>query len=90
MKPSWMTNFHSEDCVKIFHICTSFNMGDMSKSEAKAALNECDLSNKLNFRACVQRDLDVIFAEEPKKSAKKESRMAIEPESHEVVIEKEN
>ena len=85
MKPAWMAEFHSEDCVKIFAICTNFNIGKMSKAEAKDALSACDLSNRLNFRSCVKRDLEVIFADEPKKKIKK-----AEPESHEVVIEKEN
>lgn len=90
MKPSWMAEFHSEDCVKIFAICTDFNMGKMSKAEAQSALNKCDLSNKSNFMSCIKRDLEVIFAEEPKKKIKKAEPMAIEPESHEVVVKKEN
>ena len=45
MKPSWMTDFHEENCVKIFEICTRFNMNLMSKENAKSALNNCDLSN---------------------------------------------
>ena len=61
----------------------------MSKSEAKEALNTCDLTNKANFKSYVQRDLEVIFAEEPKKKFKKAELVAIEPESHEVV-KKEN
>lgn len=63
-KPSWMAEFHSEDCVRIFDICTRFNMGVVSKIEAQEVLNTCDLSNKKNFKSCVQRDLAVIFEEE--------------------------
>lgn len=85
MKPAWMSEFHSESCKNIFDICTRFNMKLMSKSEAQDALNACDLSNKANFKSYVNRDLEVIFAEEPKKKAKK-----AESESHEVVIKKEN
>ena len=81
--------FHSEHCKNIFDICTRFNMGMMSKTEAKDALKSCDLSNKANFKSYVQRDLEVIFAEEPKKKIKKAEPMTIEPESH-VVVEKEN
>ena len=64
-KPAWMSEFHSEDCKNIFDICTRFNMGIMSKEEAQAALIECDLSNRENFKSYVKRDLDVIFEEEP-------------------------
>lgn len=90
MKPAYMSEFHSENCKNIFDICTRFNMKLMSKSEAQAALNACDLSNKANFKSYAQRDLEVIFAEEPKKKVKKSEPVAIEPESHEVVIKKEN
>ena len=76
MKPAWMSEFHSESCMKIFDICTRFNLGMMSKVEAQEALNTCDLSNKENFKSYVQHDLEVIFAEEPKKAKAK---------SHEVV-----
>ena len=94
MKPAWMSEFHSENCKNIFDICTRFNMNLMSKSDAQDALNACDLSNKENFKSYVQRDLEVIFAEEPKKRGK---RIEIQPvddamiveESHEVV-KKEN
>jgi hypothetical protein len=90
MKPTWMSEFHSESCKNIFDICTRFNMGMMSKSEAQEALNTCDLTNKANFKSYVQRDLEVIFAEEPKKKFKKAEPVAIEPESHEVVKKEMN
>lgn len=87
MKPSWMAEFHSENCKNIFDICTRFNMGMMSKEEAQVAIIDCDLTNKDNFKSYVQRDLEVIFAEEPKKRSKKpEAKIAeVIPESHEVV-----
>ena len=64
-KPSWMSEFHSENCKNIFDICTRFNMHTMSKSEAQNALTECDLSKRSNFKNYIQRDLDNIFYEEP-------------------------
>ena len=90
MKPSYMSEFHSEDCKNIFDICTRFNMGLMSKEQAQEALIECNLSDRENFKSYVKHDLEVIFAEEPKKKAKKVEPVAMKPESHEVVIEKEN
>lgn len=63
-KPSWMTEFHSENCMKIFDICTRFNMKLMSKTEAQDALIECDLSNRANFKSYVQVDLENIFVED--------------------------
>ena len=93
--PSWMANFHAENCKNIFQICTSFNVNAMSKHEAKAALEQCDLSNKENFASCVQRDLEKIFAceEQPKKRSKRvEIPMIEEPIEvpvHEVVTQEE-
>ena len=66
LKPAWMVDFHSESCKNIFQICTDFNLGIKTKSEAKAALEQCDLSNKEKFKSYVQNDLENIFAEEPK------------------------
>ncbi len=64
MKPTWMAEFHDENCKSIFDICTRFNMQLISKDEAKAALEKCDLSNKANFKSYVKRDLENIFAED--------------------------
>ena len=73
MKPAWMSEFHDENCKKIFDICTRFNMNLMSKSEAQVAINACDLSNRANFKSYAQRDLENIFKadEEPKKRGKR-------------------
>lgn len=82
--PAWMTDFHEENCKNIFQICTSFNVNVMSKSEAKAALEKCDLSNKENFKSFIKRDFENIFKEEPKA---KRAKHIVEPEAevHEVV-----
>ena len=77
-KPAYMAQFHSESCKNIFEICTNYNAGLISKAEAQEALAACDLSDRANFKAYVQRDLDNIFATDE----------AIEP-SHEVVNETE-
>lgn len=68
MKPSWMAEFHEENCKNIFDICTRYNMQMLTKSEARKALEACDLSNKENFKDYVQRDIASIFAEDPKQS----------------------
>ena len=90
-KPYWMSEFHSEDCKNIFQICTNFNLGIMSKHEAQAALEQCDLSNKENFKDYVQKDFENIYAEEPKKRNKKAEMPIIEEapmeQVHEVVEE---
>lgn len=60
-KPSWMAEFHSENCKDIFDICTRFNMQFFTKDEAKSAIEKCDLSNKLNFRPSVQNTLSNLL-----------------------------
>lgn len=105
VKPAYMSEFHSENCKNIFDICTRFNMNLMSKTEAQEALIACDLSNKANFKSYIQRDLDVIFTEDPvvvtldaeikeisKHKAVVETSIhgSNKKKSHEVVIKKEN
>jgi hypothetical protein len=61
MKPSWMAEFHSENCKDVFDICTRFNMGLVTKEEAQSLMKKCDLSNKENFRKSVQNTLEVLL-----------------------------
>lgn len=98
-KPSWMAEFHSENCKDIFDICTRFNMELLTKSEAKEAVEKCDLSNKLNFRPSVQNTLsnllkiDEVSPENPKKRGKRaemkvfDEVMDIEPKVVESILE---
>jgi hypothetical protein len=67
----------------------------MSKEEAMEALEKCDLSNKVNFKSYVQRDIANIFAvpEEPKPKRIKKAEIKIPDEivtEHEVVTIEEN
>ena len=87
MKPSWMAEFHSENCKNIFDIATRFNMQLLTKEEAKAAMEQCDLTNKENFNSYVQRDLENIFAEEPKKRGKRAEALIIDEEVEPVIEE---
>ena len=88
MKPSWMTEFHNENCKNIFDICTRFNMELMNKEEAQKALSTCDLSNKESFKACVQRDFKNIFAEESKSVQTKASKPVTKTTKSHVVVNK--
>ena len=93
-KPTWMAEFHDENCKDIFSICTRFNMQLFTKEEAREAIETCDLSNKENFKDSVKRDLANIFAEEPKQKRGKRAELglfdeAVNIKEHEVVIETE-
>lgn len=90
LKPTWYSEFCSEDCKNLWLTATKFNMGMIEKKDAKDIISALNLKDKSEYATCVKRDLEVIFAEEPKKKIKKAEAMAIEPESHEVVIKKEN
>ena len=87
MKPSWMAEFHSENCKNIFDIATRFNLQLLTKEEAKSAMEQCDLSNKENFKSYVQQDLENIFKEEPKLKKTKKAEMPIIEEAEIVVHE---
>ena len=87
--PVWMSEFHAENCKDIFDICTRFNMQMLTKEQAKAELDACDLTNKENFKSFVQRDLENIYKEEPVNRGKR-AEMSIfdeiaKPAVHEVV-----
>ena len=73
-KPTWMIEFHEENCKTVFQICTDFNMKFLTKDEAKESLSKCNLSNKSNFRASVQNTLATIFAEDPKPVVEKNEK----------------
>lgn len=85
MKPSWMSEFHNENCKNIFDICTRFNMKLLTKDEARVAMEQCDLTNKSNFKTYVQRDLDNIFAVD--KSSEKVEENIVEIKEEPIVVE---
>lgn len=62
--PTWMAEFHSEECKIIFDTCTRYNMQLISKEEARMILEKYDLSNKENFKPYIQRDLKNIFTKD--------------------------
>ena len=66
LAPSWRATFCSEDCMTIWTTCTRYNMGRLTKSEAKSIISELSLKPISEYAPCVQRDLDVILKEDPK------------------------
>ena len=92
MKPTWMSEFHDENCKNIFDICTRFNMGMMDKKNAQEALNKCNLSDSPKFKDYVQKDIINIMTE-PKDfqpvQTKKPKAVTKTEKSHEVVNKEE-
>lgn len=66
LKPSYFTEFCSEDCMTIWTTATKYNMGKLTKSEAKEIISAINLKPIESYAQCVQRDLKVILAEEKK------------------------
>ena len=83
LAPSWKSEFCSEDCMTIWTTCTRYNLGKLTKAEAKSIISALTLKPMDHYANCVQRDLKVILAEEPK--TKRNKRAEIKPIIDEVV-----
>lgn len=66
LKPSWASEFCSEECMTIWTTATKFNLGKLTKPEAKSIISALNLKPTEQYVQCVQRDLAKILAEEPK------------------------
>ena len=93
LKPSWHSEFCSEDCKELWNTATKFNMGLIEKSDAKEIISILSLKDKSAYVACIQRDIDKILAEEPKPKRGKRAELKLLEEIadlHEVVNKTEN
>lgn len=52
--------------MTIWTTCTKFNMGRLTKSEAKEIISALTLKPISEYAPCVQRDLGIILKEDPK------------------------
>ena len=66
--PTWMALYHDDNCRSIMNIATEYMAGNLTKADAKAELDKCDLTNKKNFKESVLRAVNEIYA--TKKTAK--------------------
>ena len=92
--PACRSEFCSEDCMTIWKTATKFNLNKLTKAEAKSIISALPLKPIEQYAACVQRDLGVILAEEPKPKRNRKVFIPVIDEvvdipSHEVVT-KEN
>ena len=101
----WKANFCSETCMTLWKTLTRFNMGTVTKSEAKEIISALDIRPISEYVSCVQRDYAKLMAEEkkPKRGKRIEIKSIDEvidtelsvletvvKESHEVVETNEN
>lgn len=77
LKESWYATFCSEDCMTIWTTCTKFNMGRLTKPEAKEIISALNLKPTSEYASCVQKDLAVILKEESK--PKRNKRIEVKP-----------
>ena len=77
LAPSWKATFCSEDCMTIWTTCTRYNMGRLTKPEAKEIISALNLKPTSEYASCVQKDLAVILKEDPK--PKRNKRIEIKP-----------
>ena len=66
--PVWMALYHDDNCRSIMNVATEYMAGNLTKADAKAKLNKCDLTNKKNFKESVLKAVNEICA--TKKPAK--------------------
>lgn len=66
--PAWMALYHDGNCRSIMNIATEYMAGNITKADAKSQLDNCDLTNKKNFKESVVKAINEICA--TKKTAK--------------------
>ena len=79
LAPAWRAEFCCEDCKTLWSTATIFNMGKLTKAEAKAIILALDLKPAEQYVACIQRDLKNIMFEEPKAEPKLKRTRKVEP-----------
>ena len=90
LKESWYSEFCSSECKDLWTTATKFNMQFLTKQEAAEIILDLNIKDKSKYVPCVQRDLENIFAEEPKTKRGKRAEAGIideaaNTEAHEVV-----
>lgn len=78
--PAWMAIYHDENCKTIMHIATEFMAGNLSKADAKIALDKCDLTHKKDFKQSVLAAINEIYTtDKPVKNENvKEAKKAVD------------
>ena len=66
--PTWMALYHDDNCRSIMNIATEYIAGNLTQADAKSQLDNCDLTNKKNFKESVVKAVNEICA--TKKAAK--------------------
>jgi hypothetical protein len=63
--PSWKAIYDTENCKKIFDVCSAFVFKHIDAKEALNRLDKCDLSKEDKFAKGIKKDLADIRASVP-------------------------
>lgn len=89
--PRWMESFCSDNCRKIFNAIMEFRAGVKTVGEAKAVLEECDLSSRDQYDEKMQGFVSAILAgpavEAEKIDVAEEPEVEPTPETDDVATE---
>ena len=90
--PSWKANFCSEECMNLWKTLSRYNVGTISKEDAKDIIADLTLKPIEAYVDCVQRDYAKVMEEDKKAKRIKKITEPVEeiiavPVFEEVVIE---
>lgn len=77
LKPTWYNDFCGESCKELWFTLTRYNMGRITKDEAKSTILELDLKPIETYSQFVQRDYAKVMAEE--KKPRRGKRVEVQP-----------
>lgn len=63
--PAWMSTWCSENCKKVFQICSNYKQGVITREAAKKRLEkECNMRLKYTFKKSIRDIIDEIYGED--------------------------
>lgn len=89
LAPTWKSEFCSETCKDLWQTATRYNMNKISKTEAKSIISKLDLKPVEQYSSCIQRDLGVILAKDPKPKRTKKVESPVVDEALTVTVNAE-
>lgn len=77
LKPTWYRDFCIDSCKDLWYTLTRYNMGLITKSEAKSVILELELNPIESYSQFIQRDYAKVMTEE--KKSKRGKRVEVQP-----------
>ena len=67
-KPAWMSVFHSENCLNIYHITSNYIGGAITKEEAAEQLKQCEINITDQYNPVFKERIENILDENLKEN----------------------